>query len=497
MKRVIAVITLITASLIPFTAHATTTVPSANQVITYTCPNGYTLNGSICTSIPVTYTASIVYTCPNGGSLLGTTCNFATTSYTATANQSYSCPNGGTLSGSGCVIGSQSYPATRSYSCPSGETLDSSNLCDYYTAGSYQATATQTYTCNSGDTLSGYSCITAGSYTATATYSSYVCPTGYNFLSSTTCYKYTQYPDYTTANATPLITTYSCPNGGTLTGTNCATSSTYTATIVVTYSCNGSDVLSGHQCNFNWLVTAQPITTYSCPNGGTYFSYYCTIGGSTYTATITITYTCPNGGNLSGTSCVQTATFYNATGTTSCPNGGTLTGTTCTQASITVGGTPTYAGTCPVNYLLDTSTGLCSLSTPSTTSGQYICTVWGANSYTYVSNIDYTSPYWNGNYTSCQQILIQASQTSTGNYVCQITDLTTYLITYTYTTSDQTGTSNSQSYSCYLVTDDSISNSTTALDGTYVDPTMPDVDPCANLTDPSFSAYLTCLDSQS
>ena len=69
---------------------------------------------------------------------------------------------------------------------------------------------------------------------------------------------------------TGTTTTYSCPNGGTLSGKKCI------------------------------------VTTYNCPNGGTLNGTTCKTQG----------YTCPNGGTLDGTTC-KTQEY-------TCPNGGTL-----------------------------------------------------------------------------------------------------------------------------------------------------------------------------
>lgn len=92
---------------------------------------------------------------------------------------------------------------------------------------------------------------------------------------------------------TGTTTTYSCPNGGTLSGKKC---------IVTTYNCPNGGTLNGTTCK---------TQGYTCPNGGT-------LDGTTCK---TQEYTCPNGGTLNGTSCVKQG--Y------TCPNGGTLNGTTC------------------------------------------------------------------------------------------------------------------------------------------------------------------------
>jgi hypothetical protein len=89
-------------------------------------------------------------------------------------------------------------------------------------------------------------------------------------------------------------------------------------------------------------------TTYSCPNGGTLSGTSCTYSATSSTTSPTTTYTCPNGGTLSGTTCSYAATASTASGTTtySCPNGGTLSGSTCTYSATadTVTTPATYNG---------------------------------------------------------------------------------------------------------------------------------------------------------
>ena len=78
---------------------------------------------------------------------------------------------------------------------------------------------------------------------------------------------------------------YSCPSGGTLSGTTCITQE---------YSCPSGGTLSGTTC------TTQE---YICPNGGT-------LSGTTCTKQ---EYTCPDGGILSGTTCIfKNQTFKDA-----------------------------------------------------------------------------------------------------------------------------------------------------------------------------------------
>lgn len=146
---------------------------------------------------------------------------------------------------------------------------------------------------------------------------------------------------------TGYSTVYSCPQGGSLSGTTC-------------------------------LAQSQPASVvYTCPSGGT-------LSGSTCVVTTTATYAasyhlgpgyyCPAGGvdgdgitdALSGTTCIDTDTSsYAATASYSCPSGWTPVGSNCTYPSYTATSSqvPVYAYTCPVG---------------GTDSG-YTCTIAGGN----------------------------------------------------------------------------------------------------------------------
>jgi len=93
----------------------------------YTCPSGYTKNGSICTK---TYTATYVsgqtvYTCPNGGSLNGSTCTVTTAPTVTYGDPTYTCPTGYNYnSTTGKCEQKISATATKvyEYTCPEGYT---------------------------------------------------------------------------------------------------------------------------------------------------------------------------------------------------------------------------------------------------------------------------------------------------------------------------------------------------------------------------------------
>jgi hypothetical protein len=181
--------------------HTVYVKPEKKKIRTdYSCPSGYTLNGSKCIKYTdaTEHPGQSTYTCPSGYTLSGTKC---TKTYDATytpGGTSYTCDNGGSLSGTKCTI-----------------TKD--------------ATATTTYTCPSGYDRNGTSCYKVYDATGSTTYS---CPSGYDKSgsgASTKCTKSTSY------NATGK-TTYSCPRGGSLSGTTCTISSSYNATGKTTYT---------------------------------------------------------------------------------------------------------------------------------------------------------------------------------------------------------------------------------------------------------------------
>ena len=125
---------------------------------------------------------------------------------------------------------------------------------------------------------------------------------------------------------------YSCPSGGTLSGTTCTTTGSYVATGTTVYSCPSGGSLSGTTCYTNSAAT--PNTTYSCPSGGILAGSYCYTNSA---ATANTTYSCSSG-TLSGSTCInggsQASTLLSAAYYT-CASG-TVSGADCltTAASI-------------------------------------------------------------------------------------------------------------------------------------------------------------------
>ena len=256
---------------------------------TYSCPSGYTLNGTKCnkvtiSSINATANKKTTYSCPSGYTLNGTKCNKVTiSSINATANKktTYSCPSGYTLNGTKCsktTTATKNATANTTYGdwvyqgkytfnsiqytsdtrkvvrVSSSINTDCTTNCttNTWTYLVYNRSKKTTYSCPSGYTLNGTKCSKKTTDTKNATASTkttYSCPSGYG-LGGTKCYK----GSMTTKNATANTkTTYSCPSGYTLNGTKCSKKTTDTKTATknekVTYSCSNKDyTLNGDKC---------------------------------------------------------------------------------------------------------------------------------------------------------------------------------------------------------------------------------------------------------
>ena len=369
----------------------------------YSCPSGYTLNGVYC----IKYTSAtqvsggVTYTCPYGYTKNGTKC---TKTYSATykgGSTSYSCPNGGTLNGTKCTI-TTTASSNGQYSCPAGYTQSGSSCYKVYTASA--KTSNGYYTCPNGGTLNGSKCVTSGtSYNATAktTYGSWVA-------------KGTQY--YTSAAKSYQNTTSWLQLNGMITGAACGSPcggkgtwykyTYYTRSANISYSCPNGGTLSGSKCvtsGTSYNATYHGGTTsYSCPNGGTLNGSTCTL---TTNATISTSYSCPSGYTQSGSSCIKT---YNATGSTAtgyytCPNGGTLSGSTC---YITIDATKVVGDTyysCPSGYTYNSSKRKCQKKISATITPEY----------RYSCPTGYTRT-GSGTNTKCYKVI-----KGQGNYYCE------------------------------------------------------------------------------
>ena len=325
---------------------------------TYTCPSGYTLNGTKCSkkstdTKKATASTKTTYSCPSGYTLNGTKCSKKTaSSINATANKktTYSCPSGYTLNGTKCnKVTTSSINATANkkttYSCPSGYTLNGTK-CSKTTTDTKNATANTTYgdwvyqgkyTFNSIQYTSDTRKVvrvsssintdcTTNCTTNTWTYlvynrskkTTYSCPSGYT-LNGTKCSKKTT----DTKNATASTkTTYSCPSGYGLGGTKCykgsMTTKNATANTKTTYTCPSGYTLNGTKCNKTTTntknATTNKKTTYSCPSGYTLNGTKCnktTTDTKTATKNEKVTYSCSNKDyTLNGDKCTKTVDTY-------------------------------------------------------------------------------------------------------------------------------------------------------------------------------------------
>ena len=158
------------------------------------------------------------------------------------------------------------------------------------------------------------------------------------------------------AVTTNLVTTnnYSCPSGGTLSGTSCIVTSTYNAT-ATTYNCGSP---SSYDCSYPATVSYgslyQSSTCFGCVGNGGNGGILDCVSGACYEVNIP-GYTCPNGGTPTGVepnvTCVKTCSDCGTGGSDpcrqctsySCSPGDSLSGTTCTSTSTySATNTPSY-----------------------------------------------------------------------------------------------------------------------------------------------------------
>lgn len=153
-----------------------------------------------------------------------------------------------------------------------------------------------------------------------------------------------------TTTAVPATLTYTCPQGGKLTGSTCSQDSSSPASIA--YTCPPDYTLSGTACS---KTSTTPATqTLVCNPGYTYNGSVC-LQSTTSIVAATVSYSCAAGGVLSGTTCT-TATSSGvsvpATENWSCTAPTILEGTSCVRPSYTESfpntATPSYS--CPNTY---------------------------------------------------------------------------------------------------------------------------------------------------
>ena len=331
------------------------------------CPTGYTLNGAYC----IKYTdatevkGETTYTCPSGYTKNGTKC---TKSYDATYKAgatTYTCPNGGTLNGTKCVL-TTTATSTTEYTCPSGYTKNGTSCYKVYTASS-----NTTYTCPSGYTRNGTTCTKTTTQSQNATAS-----TSYgSWVSQGTKY-YTSASQAYTGDTSKLV--YVGKITGAACGSPCGNSGIwykytyYTRSKTTTYTCPSGWTKDGSKCYKTSTDTknATSSTSYTCPNGGTQSGGKCTL---TANATANTTYTCPSGYTRNGTTCTKTydATANTGAGSYTCPNGGTVNGSKCI---VTIDATPTTGDTtysCPTGYTYNETLKKCEYKITATITDVY------------------------------------------------------------------------------------------------------------------------------
>lgn len=201
---------------------AVTETRFAPPTLTYSCPDGFTLSGSVCAAT-TERGAEASYTCPDGGTLTGSVCATVTT---MAADIGYLCPEGFVPTASACVQ-TQSQPAAAAYSCPNGGILAGTDC----TAVQSQPAAVR-YACPAGWTLSGSQCSRAEVLAASP---AYTCPPGYD-LAETLCRQ---------TEVQPAAVQYSCPADHALNGSLC----TSTQPAVIRYTCPADFALAGTICS--------------------------------------------------------------------------------------------------------------------------------------------------------------------------------------------------------------------------------------------------------
>lgn len=164
---------------------------------------------------------------------------------------------------------------TANYTCDSGDTLSGTTCTDTYPA-TYTAGTSPTYSCPSGGTLSGTTC------TYAATYNN--CPSGYSYIAAAN--KCDRFLGMTSAGGAP---------------SECSTR--YPSTNYVA----GGDTSLGQPWRCYHRIDPSPY--YSCPSGGTLSGTNCTYAATSSGGT-SGSYSCPSGGTLSGTTCTRTYPAY-------------------------------------------------------------------------------------------------------------------------------------------------------------------------------------------
>ncbi len=313
------------------------------SIVGYTCPPGTTLSGTSCLGSTST-AATPTYSCAPGYTLSGTSCSKSVVE-TKPANQTQVCPGSMTLQSGQCV-GTATESASLQYSCPDSSWTLSGSTCSRTTTTTQPAT--ETLSCTRG-TLVGGQCQVPDTKAGVPVYA---CPDSSWTLSGSTCSK-TVPDDYAAS-----VSGYTCPSGGSLSGSSCVVSSATPAT--PSYDCAGVGSLSTYNGAAACLTPSVYANTSSeapAACSDEYGSYGLSYLGAKQTAAKLwacayqpkITgYRCTSG-TLQGNQCVSSSS-YAATPSYSCPSGGTLDGSTCRRTKVATQGATVSSYTCPPGY---------------------------------------------------------------------------------------------------------------------------------------------------
>lgn len=354
---------------------------------TYSCPEGYKLNGTKCEKIEYSEpTTESGYSCPEGYEKNGNYC-YKSNVTSATPNYSYTCPSGYTLNGTKCSKVIKTNPTTiiSGYTCPSNCTPEANkNTClTQTTKAANSSTKVTGYTCPSGYSLSGTTCskkvangTSYGSWYSTgsvATYDSY--RGAYLSTSSTSRWAYTGKTRVKGCNNTCYVTKYQYVLQRRSATTNYKTVTTAaTKLTTTTYTCSGiGGTLSGKNCIISTRKSCVPKYKITCTTG-TLVENVCE-QTNTIDATKKIDkYSCPAGYTLDGTICknVEVIPGTPTEGEKTCPEGYTKEGDACqkttTKPAEEVPGKVTYS--CPEGYINEENK---SCYKNETTEGDYYC----------------------------------------------------------------------------------------------------------------------------
>ncbi len=356
---------------------------AAAQSKSYSCPEGYVLDGKSCVKTQTGIRSAIkttVTSCPEGYVISNGEC-LKKTKYTrsATKTTTTTCPEGYVIKDGACsktLKYTKSATKTTTSTCPSGYSY-SDGTCKRTLKYTRSASKTTTTTCPSGYVIDGSQCIKKTRITKGATKTTvkggvvretFTSPQGdenftlvktYTDVSCTDVCRTITY--YVYDIKTPDKVTYSCAAGWTLSGTSCSKVETSTATPdkSVSYSCPSGYTKDGSSCYRYETSTATPdkSVSYSCPSGYTKDGTKCIrYETTTVTASKTVKYSCPAEYALDGTKCYKTTSqTANTTKevTYSCPSGYVKDGTKCTRKIVnTVTANEKIKYTCKSGYEL-------------------------------------------------------------------------------------------------------------------------------------------------